>query len=196
MRSSPISANVPSCETHAFHVCTSICNGAGIVWCSVVLCVNKLLYGFDSDPSRNLVLESLRDNPNRKTFGEKLMLLVNREEDPVPLKEPLVPDSMTKLCIDLFSDRSTAGLLYTSDFKVLVDIIARNLSDRGPGDEVRCKVVSLSWDRACIYRCISVFTCVFQPCYISSLITVQTELFSCYSNRAPVYFLCRSASTT
>ena len=90
-----------------------------------------------SDPSRNLLLESLRDNPNRKSFGEKLMLLVNRAEDPVALKEPLVPDSMTKLCIDLFSDRSTAGLLYTSDLKVLVDIIARNLSDRGAGDEVR-----------------------------------------------------------
>lgn len=71
------------------------------------------------------------------------MLLINREEDPVALKEPLVPDSMTKLCIDLFSDRSTAGLLYTSDLKVLVDIIARNLSDRGPGDEVReCVVAS------------------------------------------------------
>ena len=74
------------------------------------------------------------------------MLLVNREEDPVALKEPLVPDSMTKLCIDLFSDRSTSGLLYTSDLKVLVDIITRNLSDRGPGDEVRYMVQSVFTD--------------------------------------------------
>lgn len=109
----------------------------------MVFDICALAVWFDSDPSRNLLLESLRDNPNRKIFGEKLMLLINREEDPVALKEPLVPDSMTKLCIDLFSDRSTAGLLYTSDLKVLVDIIARNLSDRGPGDEVREYVVEL-----------------------------------------------------
>ena len=91
-----------------------------------------------SDPNQNTVMDALKDNPNRKAFSEKLMLLINREEDPVCLKEPLVPDSMTKFCLDLFSSDVTAGMLYTSDLKVLIDIITRQLSDRAPGDQVLC----------------------------------------------------------
>ena len=91
-----------------------------------------------SDPDQNIVMDALKDNPNRKNFSEKLMLLINREEDPVCLREPLVPDSMTKFCLDLFSSKITAGLLYTSDLRVLIDIITRQLSDRAPGDQVLC----------------------------------------------------------
>ena len=91
-----------------------------------------------SDPDQNTVMDALKDNPNRKAFSEKLMLLINREEDPVCLKEPLVPDSMTQFCLDLFSSKITAGMLYTSDLRVLIDIITRQLSDRAPGDQVMC----------------------------------------------------------
>ena len=91
-----------------------------------------------SDPDQNTVMDALKDNSNRKAFSEKLMLLINREEDPVCLKEPLVPDSMTKFCLDLFSSEITAGMLYTSDLKVFIDIITRQLSDRAPGDQVLC----------------------------------------------------------
>lgn len=96
-----------------------------------------------TDPDQNIVMDALKDNPNRKNFSEKLMLLINREEDPVCLREPLVPDSMTKFCLDLFSSKITAGLLYTSDLRVLIDIITRQLSDRAPGDQLRTHYLSL-----------------------------------------------------
>ena len=88
------------------------------------------------ESQENFVMEAIKRNPHHKVFGEKLMLLINREEDPVALKEPQVPDSMTKFFIDLYSDKSTSELLYTSDLKVLLDIISRQLSDRGPDDKV------------------------------------------------------------
>jgi hypothetical protein len=44
--------------------------------------------------------------------------------------------SVLKLFIDLFSGSTTAQLFYTNDTKVLVDIIARQLADLSPGDEV------------------------------------------------------------
>ena len=60
-------------------------------------------------------------------------------EDPVALNQPLVPNSLLKLLKDMFAERSTAGLLYTTDTLVLIDIVARELydlpSDSGVGDD-------------------------------------------------------------
>ena len=124
-----------------------------------------------SDPDQNTVMEALKDNPNRKAFSEKLMLLINREEDPVCLKEPLVPDSMTKFCLDLFSSEITAGMLYTSDLKVLIDIITRQLSDRAPGDHVLCVCVC-----ACVRACVCLQT-------LSSLISAP--FYGCTASPSP-----------
>jgi hypothetical protein len=45
-------------------------------------------------------------------------------------------NSVLKLFIDLFSGDTTAQLFYTNDTKVLVDIVARQLADLSPGEEV------------------------------------------------------------
>ena len=51
--------------------------------------------------------------------------------------EPQPPDSLLKFLGDLYSTRSTAGLLYTNDAHVLIDIVLRQLTDLSPGDKVR-----------------------------------------------------------
>lgn len=99
----------------------------------------NLLLSFNQhfgDPANNLVMNSLMKQPNRKVFGEKLILLVNREEDPVVIKEPNVPNSLTKMLMDLFSDSTTASLFYTNDLLVVIDIITRQLTDLNPDDKV------------------------------------------------------------
>lgn len=50
--------------------------------------------------------------------------------------EPPPPHSVLKLFIDLFNNDVTAGLFYTNDVKVLIDIILRQLYDMFPGDKV------------------------------------------------------------
>ena len=58
-------------------------------------------------------------------------------EDPVVIKEPNVPNSLTKMLMDLFSDSTTASLFYTNDLLVVIDIITRQLTDLNPDDKVR-----------------------------------------------------------
>ena len=64
-------------------------------------------------------------------------------EDPVAISEPCCPNSLTKFLLDVFSDRSTSGMFYTTDMMVLIDIVTRQLSDLGPGEEVRSE---RDWD--------------------------------------------------
>lgn len=52
------------------------------------------------------------------------------------ITEPCCPNSLTKFLLDVFADRSTSGLFYTTDMMVLIDIVTRQLSDLGPGEEV------------------------------------------------------------
>merc|ERR1712181_180340 len=62
-----------------------------------------------------------------KIFTEKLLLLLNREDDPAAMIGPRREDeanSIHKLVLDVFS---------TNDLMVLIDIIARQLADLGPG---------------------------------------------------------------
>ncbi|CAG9783845.1 unnamed protein product [Diatraea saccharalis] len=90
-------------------------------------------------PNDNLLLNALETMDNAKTFCEKVLLLLNREEDPVHIfdHEPAPPHSVLKLVIDLFSRKKTAGHFYTNDVKVAIDIIVRQLADLSPGDERR-----------------------------------------------------------
>ncbi|GLV41728.1 uncharacterized protein CBL_00341 [Carabus blaptoides fortunei] len=92
-----------------------------------------------SSNSHNIVLNTLAERTIAKTFTEKILLLLNREEDPVRIfeHEPIPPDSILKLFIDMFGKESTASLFYTNDVKVLIDIIVRQLSDLSPGDKKR-----------------------------------------------------------
>ncbi|XP_023940487.1 NCK-interacting protein with SH3 domain [Bicyclus anynana] len=88
------------------------------------------------NPFESLLLNALESIDNAKTFCEKVLLLLNREEDPVHIfdHEPAPPHSVLKLVIDLFSRKKTADHFYTNDLKVAIGIIVRQLADLCPGD--------------------------------------------------------------
>ncbi|CAB3224681.1 unnamed protein product [Arctia plantaginis] len=99
-----------------------------------------LAYNLQFDNSyENLLLNALETRDIAKTFCEKVLLLLNREEDPVHIfdHEPAPPHSVLKLVIDLFSRNKTADHFYTNDVKVAIDIIVRQLADLSPGDTRR-----------------------------------------------------------
>ena len=50
--------------------------------------------------------------------------------------DPAPQNSVYKLLSDMFSNKATAGLLYTNDAKVLIDILLRNITDLPPGTSV------------------------------------------------------------
>ena len=50
--------------------------------------------------------------------------------------KPAPGNSVVKLFHDLYSDLTTADLLYTNDAKVLIDVILARLVNLSPGDEV------------------------------------------------------------
>lgn len=66
-------------------------------------------------------------------------------EDPVAISEPCCPDSFTKFLLDVFSSSSTAGMFYTTDMRVLIDIVTRQLTDLCPGMEVIDSLPSCTW---------------------------------------------------
>uniref|UniRef100_A0A2A4JQU5 SH3 domain-containing protein n=1 Tax=Heliothis virescens TaxID=7102 RepID=A0A2A4JQU5_HELVI len=91
------------------------------------------------EPFDNLLLNALETRDVAKTFCEKALLLLNREEDPVHIfdHEPAPAHSVLKLVIDVFSRKKTAEHFYTNDVKVAIDIIVRQLADLSPGDTRR-----------------------------------------------------------
>lgn len=52
------------------------------------------------------------------------------------LDDETMMNSVLKFAIDIYSQESTAGLLYTNDAKLLIDIVIRQLTDLSPGDKV------------------------------------------------------------
>ena len=73
------------------------------------------------------------------------------------LSEPCCPDSITKFLLDLFADKSTSGMFYTTDMMVLIDIVTRQLTDLGPGEEVGLVCLSIcSYTSVCISICLLV----------------------------------------
>ncbi|CAH0721752.1 unnamed protein product, partial [Brenthis ino] len=88
------------------------------------------------NPFENLLLNALETMDIAKTFCEKILLLLNREEDPVRMfeHEPAPAHAVLKLAADVFSRKKTAGHFYTNDVKVAIDIIVRQLADLSPGD--------------------------------------------------------------
>lgn len=88
--------------------------------------------------AENIILEAMQQIKTSKSFTEKILLLINREDDPVfVLKHTKPPvNSVLKILIDLFSISETANFFYTNDIKVLIDILVRQLSDLSSGDPV------------------------------------------------------------
>ena len=83
----------------------------------------------------NIVLRCLAASSSAKIFTEKLLLLLNRDEDPAAIIGPRDDEvnSIHKLVLDVFSSEGCIGHFYTNDLMVLIDIIARQLADLGPG---------------------------------------------------------------
>ncbi|XP_078727423.1 NCK-interacting protein with SH3 domain isoform X2 [Lampetra fluviatilis] len=96
-------------------------------------------------PSSNVIMETLARRLNIKTFSEKLLLLLNRGEDPVDMFEhaPRPPHSVLKFLQDMFCERETAAIFYHTDMLVMIDIIVRQLSDLSAGDKMRMEYLSL-----------------------------------------------------
>ncbi|XP_053576707.1 NCK-interacting protein with SH3 domain [Bombina bombina] len=96
-------------------------------------------------PANNVIMKSLCKHPNVKVFTEKLLLLLNRGDDPVCIfkHQPQPPPSVLKILQDIFASRDTANLFYHSDMMVMIDIIVRQISDLSPGDKLRMEYLSL-----------------------------------------------------
>ncbi|XP_020714662.1 NCK-interacting protein with SH3 domain isoform X2 [Ceratitis capitata] len=109
---------------------------------SLVDMVISLILAFNlqfTDFSQNVVVEAMQSLPSAKIFTEKILLLLNREEDPIKLLKHSTEtmNSVLKMFIDIFSNPDTAGMFYTNDNKVLIDILVRQLSDLCAGNPLR-----------------------------------------------------------
>ncbi|XP_053508591.1 NCK-interacting protein with SH3 domain isoform X2 [Ictalurus furcatus] len=96
-------------------------------------------------PDSNVVMQTLIKRHNVKTLTEKIMLLLNRGEDPVCVFKhaPLAPHSVLKFLQDVFSSPNTADIFYHTDMMVMIDIAVRQISDLSPGDKLRMEYLSL-----------------------------------------------------
>eukprot|EP00794_Sanderia_malayensis_P010019 gene10019-11042_t len=100
------------------------------------------------DSSENKVLLVMANRSHHTIFTEKILLLINRDDDPVSLFEYHKPNpsSILKMFQDIFSLKETSNIFYTNDLMVLIDIILRQLTDRSHGDKVRTQFLSLFYD--------------------------------------------------
>uniref|UniRef100_A0A8C1UJG6 NCK interacting protein with SH3 domain n=1 Tax=Cyprinus carpio TaxID=7962 RepID=A0A8C1UJG6_CYPCA len=108
----------------------------------------NLLLAFNlhlSVPESNMVMQALIKRHNVKILTEKLLLLLNRGEDPVCVFDhaPPAPHSVLKFLQDVFSSRDTSDIFYRSDLMVMIDIAVRQISDLSPGDSMRMEYLSL-----------------------------------------------------
>lgn len=99
-----------------------------------------------TDADDNVVIEAMQQLQCAKNFTEKILLLINRESDPVALLKHTQPpiNSVVKMFIDMYNLPVTAGLFYTNDNKVLIDIIVRQLSDLPAGEMIRRHYLELA----------------------------------------------------
>ncbi|XP_072328088.1 NCK-interacting protein with SH3 domain isoform X3 [Scyliorhinus torazame] len=96
-------------------------------------------------PSSNIIMKTLTKQENVKVFTEKLLLLLNRADDPVNIfkHQPQPPHSVLKFLQDVFTDKDTARIFYRTDMMVMIDIIVRQISDLSPGEKIRMEYLSL-----------------------------------------------------
>ncbi|XP_060665755.1 NCK-interacting protein with SH3 domain-like [Drosophila nasuta] len=89
-----------------------------------------------SEHAVNVIIEAMQNRPTAKVFTEKLLLLLNREDDPTRLlkhhNEHM--NTVLRMFIDIFSHPDTAGMFYTNHINDLIDIVVRQLSDLDAGN--------------------------------------------------------------
>ncbi|XP_052577309.1 NCK-interacting protein with SH3 domain isoform X1 [Peromyscus californicus insignis] len=111
------------------------------------LCMNLLLALnlHLTAPDQNVIMAALSKHTNVKIFSEKLLLLLNRGDDPVRIfkHEPQPPHSVLKFLQDVFSSPATASIFYHTDMMALIDITVRQIADLSPGDKLRMEYLSL-----------------------------------------------------
>ncbi|XP_042360793.1 NCK-interacting protein with SH3 domain-like isoform X2 [Plectropomus leopardus] len=95
-------------------------------------------------PSSNVIMQELKKK-NVKFLSEKVLLLLNRGDDPVCMFKhtPPAPHSVLKFLQDVFASRETADIFYRTDMMVMIDIAVRQISDLSPGDKLRMEYLSL-----------------------------------------------------
>ncbi|XP_075430635.1 NCK-interacting protein with SH3 domain isoform X2 [Ascaphus truei] len=95
-------------------------------------------------PANNVIMKTLCKRSNVKVFTEKLLLLLNRGDDPVCIfkHQPQPPHSVLKILQDVFASKDMANLFYHTDMLVMIDIIVRQIADLSPGDK-RMEYLSL-----------------------------------------------------
>lgn len=93
---------------------------------------------------QNYVLQAMQKVQTVKVFTEKILLLLNREEDPLKsFRHALATNSVLKMITDIFTIPETAMLVYTNDRIVVFDIVVRQLSDLCAGNPMRGKYLNL-----------------------------------------------------
>ncbi|XP_051932614.1 NCK-interacting protein with SH3 domain-like [Hippocampus zosterae] len=95
-------------------------------------------------PSNNAIMQQLRKK-NVKVLSEKVLLLLNRGDDPVCMFKhmPPAPHAVLKFLQDVFASQETADIFYRTDMMVMIDIAVRQISDLSPGDKLRMEYLSL-----------------------------------------------------
>lgn len=95
-------------------------------------------------PSINVIMQELKKK-NVKNLSEKVLLLLNRGDDPVCMfkHNPPAQHSVLKFLQDVFASRDTADIFYRTDMMVMIDIAVRQISDLSPGDKLRMEYLSL-----------------------------------------------------
>ncbi|XP_072238256.1 NCK-interacting protein with SH3 domain isoform X2 [Leuresthes tenuis] len=95
-------------------------------------------------PDNNVIMQELKQK-NVKILTEKVLLLLNRGDDPVCMFKhtPPAPHSVLKFLQDVFANRETADIFYRTDMMVMIDIAVRQISDLSPGDKLRMEYLSL-----------------------------------------------------
>ncbi|XP_056293058.1 NCK-interacting protein with SH3 domain-like isoform X1 [Pseudoliparis swirei] len=95
-------------------------------------------------PDSNVIMQELKKR-NVKILSEKVLLLLNRGDDPVCMFKhtPPAPHSVLKFLQDVFASQETADIFYRTDMMVMIDIAVRQISDLSPGDKLRMEYLSL-----------------------------------------------------
>ncbi|XP_032369114.1 NCK-interacting protein with SH3 domain [Etheostoma spectabile] len=95
-------------------------------------------------PGSNVIMQELKKK-NVKILSEKMLLILNRGDDPVCMFKhaPPAPHSVLKFLQDVFASQETADIFYRTDMMVMIDIAVRQISDLSPGDKLRMEYLSL-----------------------------------------------------
>ncbi|KPP57271.1 hypothetical protein Z043_125027, partial [Scleropages formosus] len=78
-------------------------------------------------PDNNVIMQTLIKRHNAKILTEKILLLLNRGDDPVCVftHAPPAPHAVLKFLQDIFASRDSAHIFYHTDMMVMIDIILR-----------------------------------------------------------------------